>query len=104
VEFKERLVPQKANFTFRGTRSSVEVDFVVYGSDGLWAVEVKNSKKIHSPDLRRLKAFKEEYPQSKTVLLYRGKDRLLKDDLLCIPCSEFLLRIIPDQSLDEAFG
>ena len=85
------------------TRSGVEVDFVVYGPDGMWGVEVKNAKRIHPQDLRGLKAFKEEYPQSKTVLLYRGKDRLLKDGLLCIPCSEFLLRLIPNQSLDEAF-
>ena len=85
------------------TRSGVEVDFVVYGPDGIWGVEVKNAKRIHPQDLRGLKAFKEEYPQSQTVLLYRGKDRLLKDDILCIPCSEFLLRLIPNQSLDEAF-
>jgi predicted AAA+ superfamily ATPase len=84
------------------TRSGVEVDFIIYGPDGLWGLEVKNAKRIHSPDFRGLKAFKEEYPESKTALLYRGNDRLLKDGTLCIPCPEFLLRLSPDRSLDEA--
>jgi predicted AAA+ superfamily ATPase len=84
------------------TRSGVEVDFVVYGPDGVWGLEVKNAKKIHPADLRGLKAFKGEYTQSKIVLLYRGEDRLLKDGILCIPCAEFLIRLTPDQSLDQA--
>jgi predicted AAA+ superfamily ATPase len=83
------------------TRSGVEVDFVIYGPDGLWALEVKNSRKIHPADLRGLKSFKEEYPKSRTFLLYRGKDRLMNGGILCLPCSDFLLRLHPNRSLDE---
>ncbi len=78
---------------FWRTRSGVEVDFVVYGSEGLFAIEVKNSAHIHPQDLKSLKAFKQDYPQSKLFLLYRGKDRLLKGDILCLPCSEFLIQL-----------
>ena len=42
---------------FWRTRAGAEVDFVVYGDDGLWAIEVKNGSKIHDADLRGLRAF-----------------------------------------------
>ena len=79
----------------------MEVDFIVYGPDGLWAVEVKNARKIHPSDLRGLRSFKEEYPQSKAFLLYRGKDRFVRNDILCAPCEEFLMGLRPDRSLDQ---
>ncbi len=85
---------------FWRTRSGVEVDFIVYGSDGLFAIEVKNSASIHPQDLRPLKAFKQDYPESKVYLLYRGKDRLIKADILCLPCREFLMELRPGQWLD----
>ena len=83
------------------TQSGVEVDFIVYGMEGLWALEVKNAKKIHPSDLRGLKSFQEEFPQSKALLLYRGQDRLKKDKILCLPCQDFLQSLHPDRSLDD---
>ncbi len=79
------------------TRSQVEVDFVVYGASGIFAIEVKNSTRIRPEDLRALNTFGEDYPQSRRFLLYRGKDRLKMDDVLCVPCEEFLLALKPDQ-------
>jgi predicted AAA+ superfamily ATPase len=92
---------ERRDLFFWRTRSGVEVDFVVYGKE-IWALEVKNDKKIHPGDLRGLRSFKEEYPMSKTLLLYRGKDRLMKDGVLCLPCNDFLRRLIPNLSLDNA--
>ena len=77
------------------TRSKVEVDFVVYGADGLHAVEVKNSQQVRPEDLRGLRAFGEDYPESRRILLYRGKDRLLQNGVLCLPCEEFLKALVP---------
>jgi predicted AAA+ superfamily ATPase len=74
----------------------VEVDFVVYGPSGLYALEVKNSNRIRSEDLRGLTAFAEDYPQSQRYFLYRGEERLLVDGVLCIPCSEFLGKLCPE--------
>jgi predicted AAA+ superfamily ATPase len=88
---------------FWRTRSGVEVDFIVYGPDGLWAVEVKNSRKIYPNDLRGLRSFREEYPESKALFLYRGKDRLDKGGILCLPCVEFVKELRPDRLLDQAF-
>ncbi len=79
------------------TRSRAEVDFVVYGESGLYAVEVKNSKRIQPADLTALKSFAEDYPQSSRYLLYRGDDRIKRDGVLCMPCEEFLLDLKPDR-------
>lgn len=79
------------------TRSQVEVDFVVYGASGLWAIEVKNSTQVRPEDLRALASFGEDYPQSRRCLLYRGKDRFQRDGVLCLPCEEFLLGLVPDR-------
>ncbi|MBI5606637.1 MAG: hypothetical protein HY879_25175 [Deltaproteobacteria bacterium] len=54
-------------------------------------------------DLRSLRSFKEEYPKSKTLLLYRGKYRLVKGDTLCLPCADFLAALHPDRLLNEVF-
>jgi hypothetical protein len=85
-------------FTWR-TRAGVEVDFVVYGSDGFWAIEVQNSRDVRPRDLRGLRAFLEEYPQSRALLLYRGTDRLQKGEVLCLPVEEFLSQLHPARDL-----
>jgi predicted AAA+ superfamily ATPase len=85
---------------FWRTRSGNEVDFVIYGEDGLFAIEVKNGARIHPKDLRSLKSFQHDYPESKAYLLYRGKERLLKNDILCLPCEEFLSGLRPGRWFD----
>ena len=78
------------------TRSQVEVDFVIYGESGLYAIEVKNTQKVRPEDLSALKSFAEDYPESKRFLLYRGGEMLLRDGIQCIPCEEFLMGFKPD--------
>lgn len=80
---------------FWRTRSGVEVDFVLYGEDGLWAFEVKNRQRIGPSDLRGLKSFREDYPEATLALIYRGRDRLLRDGILCLPCEPFLKSLDP---------
>lgn len=77
------------------TRSKVEVDFVVYGEDGLYALEVKNAAQVRPEDLRGLKNFGEDFPESRRLLIYRGRERFLRDGILCVPCEEFLLQLKP---------
>jgi predicted AAA+ superfamily ATPase len=83
------------------TRSGVEVDFVIYGADGFWAIEVKNSTWVRSADTRALKTFAQDYPECETLLLYRGTDRLQIDGVRCIPVEEFLTQIVPGRRLSE---
>ncbi len=73
------------------TAAGSEVDFVVYGKDIFWAIEVKNAATIHPQDLRALKSFGEDYPEAKRFLIYRGKEKLIRDSISIEPASEFLL-------------
>ena len=84
---------------FWRTRAGTEIDFVVYGETGLQAFEVKNGGKVHSTDLRALRAFREDYPEAETALLYRGRERLRIDGVWCLPVQDFLCRMLPDRGL-----
>lgn len=81
--------------SFWRTKSGNEVDFVIYGEGGFWAIEVKNNVAVRSADLRGLKAFREDYPEAELRLLYRGTEALEIDGIRCLPCEQFLLRMIP---------
>lgn len=83
------------------TRSGVEVDFVLYGAHGFWAIEVKNSARVRPEDLRGLKAFREDYPESQALLLYRGLERLQIGDVRCVPVADFLTQVRPTRGLAE---
>jgi predicted AAA+ superfamily ATPase len=78
------------------TRSRSEVDFVVYGESGLFALEVKNAKRIDGNELRALNNFAEDYPEAERFMLYRGDDRFSRDGVLCMPVEQFLLGLRPD--------
>ena len=84
---------------FWRTRGGLEVDFVVYGSIGFWAIEVKNSTRVRPADLNGPAAFKEDYPEATPLLLYRGKQSLLLRDIRCIPVAQFLRNLVPDTPL-----
>jgi predicted AAA+ superfamily ATPase len=81
---------------FWRTKAGLEVDFVVYGEDTFLAIEVKRSRTVSRKDVRSLRAFREDYPQAKACLLYGGEERLKVNDILCLPCEEFLMGLIPD--------
>jgi len=80
---------------FWRTRSGVEVDFVLYGPSEFVALEVKNAARIHARDLAALKVFRQDYPPSRQVLLYRGNERRTIDGIMCMPCEEFLRALRP---------
>ena len=84
---------------FWRTKSGNEVDFVVYGPADFWALEVKNTRTIRPRDLRGLRAFKQDYPEARGCLLYRGDERVEIEDILCLPCDEFLRELVPGQPL-----
>lgn len=84
---------------FWRTRSKLEVDFIVYGEEGFWAIEVKRSDKVNSKDLKSLKAFLVDYPMAKAIFLYQGSERLYVDNILCLPVEEFLVQLKPDKPL-----
>jgi predicted AAA+ superfamily ATPase len=88
-----------ASLSYWRTRSGVEVDFVVYGEEGFWPVEVKNAARVKPEDLTGLRAFADDYPECTPILLYRGADRLRTGGIWCAPVEEFLRQLRPDQPL-----
>lgn len=84
---------------FWRTRTNLEVDFIIYGPSGFWAIEVKRSANISAADVKPLKAFQEEYPEADCFMLYGGKERTKVRDILCIPVAEFLQKLKLDQPI-----
>ncbi len=93
---------QDHRLSYWRTRSGVEVDFVVYGKGVFAAIEVKNTTAVRPEALRGLRSFREDYPESRAIFLYRGRDRLLRDGILCLPVQEFLLGLVPGRPLPSA--
>lgn len=75
---------------FWRTVDKLEIDFILYGTKGLIAIEVKRAKKIYPEDLKALKAFKNDYPIAKLYLFYGGNQRLYFDDIEAIPITDAL--------------
>ena len=88
-----------ADLYYWRTRAGSEVDFVLYGQDEFWALEVKHSRRVRPLDLRHLKRFREDYPQALTRLAYGGDELLEVDGILCLPVGELLQRIVPGRPL-----
>ncbi len=84
---------------FWRTKSGLEVDFILYGEHGFWAIEVKNSRTVSPDDIRGLTHFVEDYPQAKPLLLYRGLSKIEYKNVFCIPVEQFLKQLHPNQPL-----
>lgn len=72
------------------TKNGLEVDFVLYGPNGLIAIEVKRSHTVHPKDLRPLKEFKNDYQPAKCYLFYGGSIPLYKGDITILPLEQAL--------------
>ena len=89
----------KNKIYFWHTKSGVEVDFIIYGETEFWAIEIKNSNKIDNRELKGLKAFSEDYPEANLLFLYRGNEKMKKDNILCLPIDIFLKQLTPNNKL-----
>lgn len=86
------------NLYFWRTKSGNEVDFIVYGENIFWAIEVKFTANIRDADLSGLVSFGEDYPEAKRFFLYQGKEQLNKKGITCLPCELFLRELKPVKS------
>ncbi|MCH9634774.1 MAG: hypothetical protein S4CHLAM7_15360 [Chlamydiae bacterium] len=89
----------KYEISYWRTKAGLEVDFIIYGEEGFWAIEVKNGTKISPRDLKGLKNFSTDYPECKTLLLYRGSSELIDQNIRCMPCEKFLKDLSPNKLL-----
>ena len=85
--------------SFWRTPGGNEVDFVLYGPEVFTAIEVKHAAEVRGPELRSLRAFREDYPQAELRLLYRGTETLEIDGIRCLPCEDFLRGLLPGGEL-----
>lgn len=88
-----------ADLYFWRTKSGNEVDFVVYGEKVFCAIEVKNTANLRSKSVNSLAAFKEDYPEANVCLLYRGRERMYHKNVLCLPCEDFLKKLVPGEPM-----
>ncbi len=72
------------------TRTGLEVDFILYGPQGLHAIEVKCSRNISPNDLKGLKAFGADYPEAQLTLLYGGSWEESHGNIRCLPVEKVL--------------
>lgn len=87
----------RAHASYRGglpisywrTASGLEVDFIL--GNGQIAIEAKSSENIASDHLKGLRAWKEEHPQSRCILVSRvPRARLTEDTIEVLPWRNFL--------------
>lgn len=88
-----------AQLYFWRTKAGNEVDFILYGDAGFYAIEVKNSSSVHNKDLRGLTTFSSDYPECVPFLLYRGTERIMLKNIPCLPVQDFLLNLVPGKPL-----
>ena len=80
----------KLELFFWRTAAGAEVDFVAYGGDGLFAIEVKRSRTVRRADLRGLKQSKIDYPMARCLLLFGGNRREYRDGIELLPVADAL--------------
>lgn len=73
------------------TATGVEVDFVLYGSRGVKAIEVKASDRFQENMLSGLKKFRADYPEAELFLLYGGNRKMYVEDVTVLPLQEACL-------------
>ena len=92
------VMSQSATHTlsFWRTQTQLEVDFVIYGPRGFWAIEVKRSPNLGPDDVKGLIAFKEEYPEADCLIVTQSKRADVYRGFPVLPVEQFLLNISPD--------
>lgn len=75
------------------TANNLEVDFVSYGEEGLFAFEIKRTNFIRNEDLEGLRLFKHDYPIAKCFLLCFASENKIIDNIQIINYETALLSL-----------
>ncbi len=75
------------------TSNDMEVDFVVYGSKGIRAFELKRTKRVSGKMLSGLNSFLKDYPMAKAYFIYGGERYMREGDIEIIPINEALQKL-----------
>ena len=74
--------------TYWRTSSGYEVDCII--GNGRIAIEFKSCDEVKSRHLKGLKAFREEYPQARLIVVSMDKYKRVMNDVEIFPATEFL--------------
>ncbi len=77
--------------TYWRTYTGIEVDAVI--GDARVAIEIKSVEEVKSRHLKGLKAFGEEYPQSRRIVVSLDRINRRIDDIECIYVKDFLAQL-----------
>lgn len=80
--------------SFWRTTSDHEVDFVLYGPQGFYAIEVKATGNLRGRDLTGLLEFHQEYPEARCICLYTGAEAYHQGAIEVLPL-ESTLKSLP---------
>lgn len=75
--------------------TQLEVDFVLYGANGLLAFEIKRTDRLAGTRFRGLRAFLKDYPMAKAYFFYGGRRRLTEGGINIYPM-EAAFRELPE--------
>lgn len=78
---------------FWHTTDHKEVDFVLYGSKGLVAIEVERSARVSNSQIPGLKIFMQDYPKARAFCVYGGAKRIHEGGVDWIPIEDFLTNL-----------
>lgn len=81
------------NIYYWRTANSIEVDFILYGTKGIKAFEIKRGRRISKDMLRGLKAFLNDYPMAKAYFIYGGEKYMREGDIEIIPISSIFKKL-----------
>jgi len=75
------------------TANNIEVDFILYGTKGIKAFEIKRGRRISRDMLRGLKAFLSDYPMAKAYFIYGGEKYMREGNIEIIPISSIFKKL-----------
>ncbi len=75
------------------SRQHTEVDFILYGSRGLFAIEIKSSSYLRDQDFDGLQEFKSDYPEAQCLMLYTGTKEYLHKKIRVASLNTFLKKM-----------
>jgi predicted AAA+ superfamily ATPase len=81
-------------FHYWRTRSQIEIDFVLYGEQGLRAFEIKRKTTLTSKDFHGLQTFANDYPMAKLYLLYGGHKQYVENNIHVIPMEKGITELL----------
>ena len=77
------------NFYHWRTRLHQEVDLVMYGESGFYALEFKSGSRLRDSDFDSLALFSEDYPEAKLFIVYGGNERKTLRGIQILPAVDF---------------